>query len=117
VLSAMTDPTPERRRTLPRVRTLLTGKLVFDNGARSVDCIIRDKTGVGARVKLKSAEPIPSHVYLIDIKNGMALDSDVRWIKPLELGLTFLGAHDLREDVKLPALKAVRRIWMELAAR
>jgi hypothetical protein len=113
----MTNPKEERRKSLPRNRVLLSGKLVFDNCARTVDCTIHNKTTKGAQVKLASAEPIPARVYLIDVKNGLAIDCHVSWVRPTELGLKFLKSFDLRPETNDGELKGLRRIWMGLAAR
>lgn len=108
---------PDRRKAPPRSRALLSGKLVFDNANQSIDCTIRDLTQRGAKVKISTVTPLPSHLYLIDIKRGLAFESEVIWSRPPELGLKFLKSHNLQEDLNSPLLKGMRRIWVELAAR
>ncbi|MET0547403.1 MAG: PilZ domain-containing protein [Caulobacterales bacterium] len=108
---------PERRKVAPRSRALLSGKLVFDNANQTMDCLIRDVTKDGAKVKMTSAVRVPSRVFLIDIKRALGIDCHVIWARPPELGLKFLKSHNLQEESSDPQIRGLRRIWVELAAR
>ncbi len=97
---------------------LLSGKVVYDHGDISQDCVIRDLTDTGARIKLESAVPLPRQIYLIDYKKGIAHLSEVVWSTPPTHGLTFIRHLDLRdEDSKDPFVKLLRRLWLERVAR
>jgi len=92
------------------------GKIVFDDAARSLDCTIRDISDSGARVRWAGGELLPPEVHLIEVRRGLAFRARVAWARGAELGLTFLETHDLNQ-ASSPALRAMRRIWMEHVAR
>lgn len=111
----MSDSGSEKRKTARR-RTILAGKIVHGNGAFSTSCTIRDMTETGARVKIPSLHiNLPNAVFLIDIRQGAAYESDVAWSRPPELGLHFTARHDMNA---LPAeLSYLRRIWVDASIR
>jgi len=97
---------------------LLGGKVVYGNGDMSHDCVIRDQTDDGARIKLESAIPLPSQIYLIDHKKGVAYVAGVVWSSPPNHGLKFKSTMDLHDEVsKDPFFKLLRRLWLERVAR
>jgi hypothetical protein len=114
---AQDDGKKDSRRGGPRQRVLLAGKIVFDNGARSFDCTIRDLTETGAKVKMEGADLLPSTVFLIDMKRGLGIESRVAWIRPPEAGLAFLKSHDLRNPSEDPTTRTMHRLWLERMAR
>ncbi|HTK35370.1 MAG TPA: PilZ domain-containing protein [Caulobacteraceae bacterium] len=102
--------------TASRRRALLAGKIVFDHGARSLDCTIRDLSETGAKVRLAGPELLPERFYLIEFRHGVAFQARVAWTRPPELGLEFMASHKL-DGASSGELAAMRRIWMEHVAR
>ena len=97
----------------PRKRTLLKGKLSFGRGAFTVDCIIRDLSGSGARVLIHPGVAIPAHVYLVYLRQRMAFEATVQWRrKDGQLGLKLGAAYDL-EHCRTPELKLLRRYCVD----
>ena len=88
-------PVVDGRRT-PRKRVILGAKIVYNEGAYSVDCRIRDLSEGGARVVLAPGLIIPTRVILIDVRNSTAYESEVAWLKAPEFGLRFLSIHSMR---------------------
>jgi hypothetical protein len=99
-----------------RVRTLLSGKIIIGNGLMSPDCVIRDLSPSGARVRITRTIELPSSVELLVIKDGLLFDATVAWRRGNEAGLVFSGHHDLRGNID-PANRAARALWVELAPR
>jgi len=106
----------DNRRRARRARTLLAGKIIAGNGLNVLDCMIRDFSSGGARVRISAATALPPKVSLLVIKEGLLFEANVAWRRGDETGLTFVGRYDLRGDVA-PAHKGVRALWMELASR
>jgi hypothetical protein len=102
------------RRSAPRARSLLAGKIVVGDGSISFDCIIRDLSANGARVRLSRAIGLPRAVALLAIKDGLLFDAAVSWRIGDDVGLAFSGQSDLRRD-RDPAHLGVRRLWTSLA--
>jgi hypothetical protein len=111
-------PDNERRGIQPRGRVLLSGKVVYGNGDMSHDCVIRDQTDKGARIKVESAVPLPQQIYLIDYKKGVAYFAEVAWSAPPHHGLKYARTLDLRDEgAKDPFYKLLRRLYLERVAR
>jgi hypothetical protein len=99
-----------------RHRVLLSGKIVYDAGAITLDCMIRDLSASGAKVRLAGAVALPAELYLIDLKSGVAYEGRVAWRRLPEIGLHFHASHKLSEASD-PALAPLKRIWVEHIAR
>jgi hypothetical protein len=98
------------------VRALLSGKIIIGNGLMSPDCVIRDLSPGGARVRVPRTIELPSRVGLLVIKDGLLFDAIVAWRRDDEAGLAFSGQHDIRGDID-PAHRGVRALWAELTPR
>ena len=88
-------PIVEGRKT-PRKRVILGAKVVYNEGAFSIDCRIRDLSEGGARIVVAAGLVIPTRVVLIDTRNATAYESEVAWLKAPEFGLKFLATHSMR---------------------
>ena len=82
------DPMDNRRGAV-RLRTLKSGKAVFNDGNSVVDCVVRDLSESGAKLKVVSVVGIPDHFSLLleGERNGRACS--IAWRKGSELGVTF----------------------------
>jgi hypothetical protein len=108
--------TGDERRAGHRTRALLSGKIIVGNGVMSPDCVIRDLSDGGARVRISGSIELPEAVGLLVIKDGLLFDATLAWRRGDETGLAFTGRHDVRGDVD-PAHRGVHRLWKELAPR
>lgn len=104
------DVSGDNRRKAPRRRTLQRGKIVYGDGAYSIDCQIRDISAKGARVTIEKGSAMPTHVYLIDIHAGMAYGAEVVFIRAPSFGLNFLRSYRLAELTD-PSLKFLKYCW------
>jgi hypothetical protein len=102
------------RRASPRARSLLTGKIVIDDASVSHDCVIRNLSAKGARVRLAGAINLPGAVGLLVVKEGLLFDATIAWRRGEQIGLAFTGQHDLRTDAD-PAHRGARALWAALA--
>jgi len=91
-------PIVEARKS-PRKRVILGGKIVYNEGTFSADCRIRNISETGAGIALAPGIVIPTRVVLIDIRNAVAYEAEVVWLRAPEFGLRFLSKHSLRGDV------------------
>ena len=112
-LAAVEDVRPvDNRRRAHRARTLLAGKIVIAKDI-ILDCMIRDFSPGGARVRISAATALPPKVSLLVIKEGLLFEADVAWRLGDETGFAFVAQHDLRSDTD-PARKGVRALWAQL---
>jgi hypothetical protein len=102
------------RRTSPRARSLLTGKIIIADGAVSHDCVIRNVSTRGARVRIAGAVNLPAAVGLLVVREGLLFDAKIAWRRGEQIGLAFTGQHDLRKGAD-PAHRGARALWAALA--
>ena len=79
----------DERRSEPRRRVLLPGKIVLDGGG-AIDCMIRDRSAVGARLKVASVIGIPDMFTLVVGMGDERHAVGVAWRKQNELGVQFV---------------------------
>ena len=129
VLSKATAPVAGAElRKAARKRVLLTGKVVWDEGAHIVDCIILDVSATGARIKLFQVKTMPESVFLLDMANRMAHEAAVVSERDGGFGIKFLSSYKLAdigsmrrarandpEKMVAPELRYLKRIWLEAA--
>ncbi|HET7084802.1 MAG TPA: PilZ domain-containing protein [Rhizomicrobium sp.] len=109
-------PPPAERRPKTRKRVLLTGIIVFNDGARSFDCTFRNLSETGARVAVGRNAQFPSDFYLINIRDRCAYEAKLVWNNGTEVGVTFHKTLPLGELTD-PKLTFLKRLWMSKAAR
>lgn len=107
---------PIERRHRQRHRALLAGKLANDDASTTIDCTIRNLSNDGAMIETTTPHLIPSHLHLVQIKEGIAWDAEVIWRRGNRVGLALLDRHDLRETTD-KQLRALRAIWSQMALR
>ena len=95
----MTDdtlpPSPKESRLAVRRRALLGGK-VFAEGGGAWECLIRDLSEGGARVRIDDPTDLKEGGY-VDLKVNKAEDmrrAQVMWVRGTEIGLRFLSPMD-----------------------
>ena len=95
---------------------MLYARIAYHDGAHHFDCTIRDLTNAGARISLPKNQPIPSMVYLIDMRDRTAHEANVAWNNGKEAGLSFISSFPLNEIVD-PKLSYLKQLWHERAMR
>lgn len=104
------DVNGDNRRKASRKRLLQRGKIVYGDGAYTLDCLIRDISAKGARITVERGISMPTHVYLIDVHGGMAYGAEVAYIKAPSFGLNFVRTYRLSE-LNDPSLKFLKQCW------
>ena len=110
-ISAADLASAEHRRSL-RQRSFLGAKLVYGDGAFTVDCVVRDVSETGARVKLPDGQAVPDRLFLVEMRSGIAYEARVAWKRHPEIGLEFVHQHGLAE-ASTPHLMILKRLWLE----
>ena len=83
------DGSADKRRA-PRNRTLRTGKIIYNNQMCVIDCLIRDISLTGCRVRVPNPGMIPDRFALQGAADGDRRNCTVSWRTADELGLKFL---------------------------
>jgi hypothetical protein len=101
---------PAERRVTRRKRAFLAGKVVYDDGAHSFECTIKDISDSGARVEFSAGRIAPKGVVLIEMRGGIAYLGEVRWRSPSAMGIFFLRSFSLTGPI--PAgMDYVKQHW------
>lgn len=85
----MSEVSVERRSELRR-RSLLRGSVVFADGKSSMDCIVRDITSKGARLKFSGPALVTPNFVLRLIDRGETHVSQKVWMRGDEMGTKFV---------------------------
>jgi hypothetical protein len=116
MVGAIIDTDPDEHRRSARHRAFLGAKLIFGDAAFTIDCVVRDLSETGARVKLPEGQAVPDHLYLLETRSGVAYEAHVAWKRHPEIGLEFLQKHDLAQAAT-PELMILKRLWTETRQR
>jgi isopenicillin N synthase-like dioxygenase len=112
--------TSDERRTLLRQRSFLQGRLYFNNRRSSLDCLVRDISSQGAKLKVSDSIAIPEFVELYIPNKDETYRAKVQWRTGFEIGVTFENDQDSPSivpgaaPVDLP--ERVRRLEAEVAS-
>jgi hypothetical protein len=82
----------KEQRQIPRQKSFLRGFVYFGNSPSAVDCLVRDISGTGARLKISGGFPAADIIDLhIPIK-GQTLHAKVQWREADEIGIAFVSS-------------------------
>lgn len=98
----------DERRKQTRRRALKACKAVYGDFRYTVDCLVRDVTPEGARLKTTAGGEIPNEFYLYDGGEGQLHRAEVMWRKDNELGVHFTGERILIHQSHDPRLARFR---------
>jgi hypothetical protein len=79
------------RRAVSRQKSFLQGRIYFNNRRTSVDCLIREVSEHGARLKFASATVTPDVMELHIPAKEESYRAKVIWRNADEIGVTFNG--------------------------
>jgi hypothetical protein len=99
-----------------RQRSLLGGKLSFGEGYFTVDCIVRDLSSTGARVKVPEGQMLPPRLYFLELRSGDIHEARVAWRRDREVGLEFTGQGS-PANPEAGEYVVLKRLWTESRER
>ncbi|GJD33600.1 PilZ domain-containing protein [Methylobacterium aerolatum] len=76
-------------RRQPRLRVFLKGRIVFNNGQSSIDCLVRDMSAEGARLMLSETAALPEKFDLYIPQKEKTHRATLRWRREDGVGVTF----------------------------
>lgn len=100
-------------RKSPRKKVLIRARMLWHEGAHSIDCTICDISAAGAGVRLAAARDLPSRVFLIVLQDGVAHDAEVRWQARCNAGVRFLRSFSLDRQVP-DDMAFLKRAWGDI---
>ena len=77
------------KRTSPRLRSFLKGRVVFNGGQNSLDCLIRDISATGARLELSASVTLPDRFDLYLPHRDETCRAHLQWRRGGHIGVAF----------------------------
>jgi hypothetical protein len=90
-MSVSAESKTEIRRAHVRQRRLKDGKLVFYDGLITIDCVVRDWSEGGARLKCSQFIILPKYFHLLLRAEWVMYPVELRWRRGDNLGVMFKG--------------------------
>jgi hypothetical protein len=108
----------EDKRRWDRRRLFLRGFVRFPKNNTTVDCIVRDISERGARLRFKQAQPIPEAIELHIPSKGQIVQSKLAWVDNCEAGISFQSpvALDSPSPVDSEVFVRMARLEDEISA-
>jgi hypothetical protein len=110
-LNSDNDAMGEERRLAPRTRSFLQGRIFFNNRRSSVDCLIRDYSDAGAKLKFSEAVTVPEAFELYVPNKESVHRCRVQWRSGGEMGVSF------NAETESPSIAPAMPAASDLAAR
>ena len=77
------------KRSTPRLRSFLKGRVLFNGGQNSLDCLIRDVSATGARLELSASVTLPDRFDLYLPHRDETCKVHSQWRRGSQLGVAF----------------------------
>ncbi len=77
------------KRISPRLRSFLKGRVVFNGGQSSLDCLIRDMSSTGARLDLSASVTVPDRFDLYLPHRDETCRVHLQWRRGGQIGVAF----------------------------
>jgi PilZ domain len=95
----MEKPEQDRRNAVRR-RVLKGAQIIFNDRAAVIDCVVRDLSERGARIKVESPMGIPDSFELV-LEAGSLRNCRVAWRTPTLIGVAFSPSRFGRRSTDL----------------
>ncbi len=98
-----------------RGRTLLAGKIIFNYGQSTIDCVVRRITDEGATIELQSVQGVPAYFQLSITGEVEPLPCRVTWQSEKQIGVCFEAKQD--SDAAQPETMRSEELGVQHALR
>lgn len=102
-------------RQAPRVRTLIQGRIEFNSGASSLNCLVRDLSDVGAKLEFSDSVALPAVFLLHVAKYQRCYRARERWHRTGYVGVEFEANRSGIKPESADQESEVARLKAELA--
>jgi hypothetical protein len=96
------------KRTSPRLRSFLKGRVIFNGGQSSLDCLIRDMSSTGARLELSASVTLPDRFDLYLAHRDETCRAHLQWRRGGQIGVAFDQVEAVPEMPTAPQDVAAR---------
>ena len=82
-------PASSPRRVTDRSKTLKSAKIVFNKNQSVIDCMVRDLSPTGAKIKLSDLAAVP-RIFVLELNDGTRHDCERVRAMGQEIGVRFI---------------------------
>jgi hypothetical protein len=104
------------KRTVPRLRSFLKGRIIFNGGQTNLECLIRDVSAGGARLELSASVTLPDRFDLYLPHREATCKAHVQWRRGSQLGVAFEALESAPPMPAVPQDVALRLQQLEAEA-
>jgi hypothetical protein len=90
-MPVITTDKPTIPRASPRQRRLKSAQIIFNDNSSIMDCLIRDWSDTGARLKCGQPNAVPKNFALLLKAEWLLYPAELRWRRGEEIGIRFTG--------------------------
>ena len=90
--TALAPQAANEARIAPRRRMLKTGKIAYADRHVTIECLVRDMSATGARLKVDGSVAAPDTFELLIPLDGLEANCQVVWRSGVDVGIKFLAA-------------------------
>jgi hypothetical protein len=105
------------KRSSPRLRSFLKGRVLFNSGQTSLECLIRDISSAGARLELSSSITLPDRFDLYLPHRVTTCKVHIQWRRGTQIGVAFEQLESPPAAPSAPQEVAVRVQQLEAEVR
>jgi hypothetical protein len=98
------------RRISPRQRSFLKGRIVFNGGQNSLDCLIRDMSSMGARLELSGSVTLPDRFDLYLPHRDETWRAHLQWRRDGQIGVAFDQIDGAQPEMPMAAQDLAARV-------
>jgi uncharacterized protein YceH (UPF0502 family) len=119
-MSSVAHRRASENRSHSRVRALMAGRIVFNKGRSSVDCVVRNITDAGAKLSVSAAANVPDQFELVLPHKRATRRARLIWRRLDEIGVAFSDAPlpnvDSGADVEAALRRRIQQLEAEVAS-
>ena len=92
----------KERRSSSRHKSFLQGRIYYNNRRSSIDCVVRDYSETGAKLKFSEAVAVPEAVELYVPNREAIRRARVEWRSGNEMGVSFVEVPAAPKQTDVP---------------
>jgi hypothetical protein len=105
--TALAPQAANEARIAPRRRMLKSGKVAYADRHVTIDCLVRDMSATGARLRVEGSVTAPDTFELLIPLDGIEANCQVVWRAGSDLGVKFLAAPRIVAAKRTQSISAV----------
>ncbi len=105
--TALAPQVGSEARMAARRRMLKSGKIAYADRHVTIDCLVRDMSATGARVRVEGSVTAPDTFELLIPLDGLEANCQVVWRAGADIGIKFLAAPRMVAAKRTQAINAL----------